>query len=474
MLSVVISLMADVIGDRGLLHENIVKIHKSFGWAKAIVYFCNTILLNMKRAFFCFLCLFAVSLITDAQQAWYDIKNNPNLAGSNYVAYHGPHKRLAPAPKGYEPYYISHYGRHGSRYLINSSDYDKPFFVLSRADSLGKLTLAGREVLRKVGLIREEAKLRGGELTSLGVRQHHAIARRMILRFPTVFSGDASVDARSTTVIRCILSMESALQELVAHNPHLRVCHDASRHDMYYMNDQDNKYCDLRDTPQTQAMLRAFQSKHVNYNHLMRYLFNDSAYAGHIDAADMGTRLFNLAANVQSTELRHQISLWDIFTDEERYNTWRYNNVGWYIYSGPCKQVDGAGMYTQVNLLKNIIFTADSCLLLPHPGVTLRYGHEVNVLPLVCLLNLNGYGEAVDDLEQLDMRGWNNYDIFPMACNVQFIFYKPQKGMPTAANALVKVLLNEDECTLPIPTDCAPCYHWQDVRAYFLNRISGK
>ena len=72
------------------------------------------------------------------------------------------------------------------------------------------------------------------------------------------------------------------------------------------------------------------------------------------------------------------------------------------------------------------------------------------------------------------MRGWNDYDIFPMACNVQFIFYKPRKGKPTAANALVKVLLNEDECTLPIPTDRAPYYHWQDARAYFLNRISGK
>ena len=83
------------------------------------------------------------------------------------------------------------------------------------------------------------------------------------------------------------------------------------------------------------------------------------------------------------------------------------------------------GLLTQANLLNNIITTADSCLLLQHPGATLRFAHESDVMPLVCLLNLNHYGETIDDLEQLDDRGWNNYDIYPMACNVQFIFYKP-------------------------------------------------
>lgn len=61
----------------------------------------------------------------------------------------------------------------------------------------------------------------------------------MMKRFPEVFEGKAHIDAKSTTVTRCILSMGSAIQGMVASNPKLRVKMDASLHDMYYMNHQD-------------------------------------------------------------------------------------------------------------------------------------------------------------------------------------------------------------------------------------------
>jgi len=40
------------------------------------------------------------------------------------------------------------------------------------------------------------------------------------------------------------------------------------------------------------------------------------------------------------------------------------------------------------------------------------------------------------------------------------------------ADILVKVLLNEDEATLPVKTNCAPYYHWKDVRAYLQQRMA--
>ena len=58
-----------------------------------------------------------------------------------------------------------------------------------------------------------------------------------------------------------------------------------------------------------------------------------------------------------------------------------------------------------------------------------------------------------------------------MACNVRFIFYKPKKQAPNADNVLVKVLLNEDEATLPVGTDQAPYYHWKDVRSYYMKQL---
>jgi hypothetical protein len=42
---------------------------------------------------------------------------------------------------------------------------------------------------------------------------------------------------------------------------------------------------------------------------------------------------------------------------------------------------------------------------------------------------------------------------------------------PQDNDVLVKVLLNEREAKLPVPTDCAPYYHWRDVREYYLKKL---
>jgi hypothetical protein len=34
------------------------------------------------------------------------------------------------------------------------------------------------------------------------------------------------------------------------------------------------------------------------------------------------------------------------------------------------------------------------------------------------------------------------------------------------------VLLNENEATLPVKTDVAPFYHWQDFRDFYLQSIN--
>lgn len=118
-----------------------------------------------------------------------------------------------------EPFYISHYGRHGSRYLINADEYKRPYEILKAANDAGKLSVLGKDVFRRVKMLCNESDHRLGELTPLGAQQHKQIAQRMFERFPEVFEGDVTIDAKSTLVIRCILSMENALQQLQLMNP---------------------------------------------------------------------------------------------------------------------------------------------------------------------------------------------------------------------------------------------------------------
>ncbi len=82
-------------------------------------------------------------------------------------------------PAGYKPFYLSHYARHGSRFLIDPDDYEKPLAVMREADENGVLTELGKKTLCVLDSVSRMAKSRYGELTPLGARQHKGIAERI-------------------------------------------------------------------------------------------------------------------------------------------------------------------------------------------------------------------------------------------------------------------------------------------------------
>ena len=57
----------------------------------------------------------------DAQTAREQIAAVPERAGGIYHSYEYRPAAATPAPDGYTPFYISHYGRHGSRWHASES-----------------------------------------------------------------------------------------------------------------------------------------------------------------------------------------------------------------------------------------------------------------------------------------------------------------------------------------------------------------
>lgn len=413
-----------------------------------------------------------------AQTCKDDFKANPYLAGSNYVAYPGPKGTLTPAPAGYEPCYISHYGRHGSRYHIGKT-YDEVYDMLKKADNAGMLTERGKQLLVESKQLRDEAAGRDGELTELGAEQHRQIAERMYNNFPEIFTKpNTHIDAKSTIVIRCILSMENALQQFKAMNPALDIRHDASYHDMYFMNQDDAFISEAK--KKASKVLADFRKEHLHPQRLMETIFSDKSFWNDsIDASKAMRSIFKLAMNIQSTELRKQINLCNLFTDDELYDLWQGQNAYWYMAYGPSRYSDGIQPYSQRNLLNKIISEADSCLLLDNCGANLRYGHDTMVMPLTCLLELDNTNQEIADLNALPTHEWCDYRIFPMACNIQFVFYRSKGATGKTAvkdskgkDILVKVLRNENEARLPISTTTYPYYKWADVKAYYLKKLA--
>ena len=421
-----------------------------------------------KLLFTAIISLFAITTI--AQSVQEDLKRDIRYSASNQMAYPTPTQALTPAPEGYKPFYISHYGRHGSRYLINPKDYSYPHEVLKSADSAGVLTPLGKDVLKRYEIIIQEADNRYGELTPLGAEQHRQIARRMYERFPEVFEGNVWVDAKSTVVIRCILSMTNELTELTRLNPKLRIRHDASMHDMYYMNFNDKELLKKKWNKESNDVYEKYFKEMVNYDYAFCQLFTDTSFVWRkADARKFYEKLFHTANNLQNLEARKKVTLYDLFTDEDIYNNWRVANMLWYLGYGFSQLNGGKQPYVQRNLLRKIIEEADSCIVLQNPGATLRFGHETMVMPLTVLMGLNGCDLVTDDYAHLDQKGWVNYRIFPMGANIQLVFYRRNTGNK---DVLVKVLLNENEATLPIKSNTAPYYKWSEVRQYYLDKIN--
>ena len=61
---------------------------------------------------------FALSAMAGEKTAREKIKDDPSYALGVYRLYPTEFKEQTPVPKGYKPFYISHYGRHGSRYVL--------------------------------------------------------------------------------------------------------------------------------------------------------------------------------------------------------------------------------------------------------------------------------------------------------------------------------------------------------------------
>jgi hypothetical protein len=113
-------------------------------------------------------------------------------------------------------------------------------------------------------------------------------------------------------------------------------------------------------------------------------------------------------------------------------------------------------------LLEKILEDAEQKVANGKEAVTLRFGHDGNIMGLLNTMRIPGWCEQVDNYDDIE-KYWNDFNI-PMGCNLQWIFYRNKQG-----EVLVKMLLNEEEIAFPkqIDSSMAPYYRWEDVRKFY-------
>ena len=399
-----------------------------------------------------------------------ELKADPNRAAGNFYALPiGKMPKDTPAPEGKKPFYINHYGCPGSYYREMESVYEEPYAVFAKADSLGKLTKLGQEVKKRLELLRSDAKGRFGELTSKGAEQSHEQIRQIVQRFPEMFTPDSYFSSRSIVQNNCIMTAEEAMVHLSSLVQPLDINLTSSHRDNRFMDPQDKALQALCWDSLTQARYDRFMTLNTGNARLMKSLFNDQNYLiKETDPAALSRQLYILAGCIQHTDLAGQVMLYDLFTPEEIMSHWKKLNAKYYIINGACTLNGGKQPFMQRATLRNMIHMGDSAQNRVSPMAHLRFTHENVVMALACLMELDDCGLQTDNLDELEEKGWWCSSVFPMAANLQFIFYR---SSPRDKDVLMKVLLNEQEATLPIATDCTPYYHWADVRNYCLGKL---
>ena len=416
----------------------------------------------MKKIFHILL-LLGIVLTSWAQgsNALEQVKADPRKAYGTDYPYPYEKVALTKAPSGYKAFYISHYGRHGSRYYWNDVLYREMDSLLNKAHDLGQLTPVGEAFREKYNACKGELALGVSELSDKGWEQHQFIARTMYNNFPEVFKNGGDVYAISSLVGRCVMSMAAFCLELKQQNPKIEIREESARKvlDGVKPDDRQNplRHRWPRSKPRYEKNRGMFQGKDTLRNVIVPRVFTSTeGLPG--NPHHIGSNLINLYTSLPS--IGHEGMMGNIITDEEIAARWEMTNLGSYTWVFEPR-------YDMIPILKDILGKAEAVINGSSDHIAdLRFGHDTCIGPLTVLMGINGADTDPEDPNEVKniYQNWQT----SKASNIQLVFYKGKKG---ADDVLVKILFNGVEAKLPVLTDNYPYYKWSDFRDFYQKRI---
>lgn len=383
---------------------------------------------------------------------------------------------LTPAPKGYKPFHISHYGRHGARYIIDPKTNDRSVNPMRAALADSALTPYGVSLAERMLAHYATSQHREGDLTRLGWRQHQDFAREMYREYPAIFKHDPKIEAYATQVQRCIMSMDAFCTALTAIDPHLDIYQETSRINLDNLNPHANenplrqggtavagRYTRVNPWGGTWPQ---FIDSILDYKAILARIFKDPDWIATYREPRwfVASDLFNFVLNAQDSD--SGVDMMDVFTPEELYKVWQSDNYMYWMENGPVNDRD-------LPLVENYVKFVDEALgnyaSDGRPSVFLRFGHDSALLYFLTCLDVDGMGQMPSSAAEIE-NIWQNYRV-PMGATLNTVFYCPVHGKYFADDVLVKMTLCGEEVKLASVPGEGPYYRWSDVRNHLTEVI---
>lgn len=279
----------------------------------------------------------------------------------------------------------------------------------------------------------------------------------MYSRFPGVFKGRKSIRAVSSTVPRCLVSMNAFTNTLVRINPELDFDLDSGEKIMTYIDatrgrqqitmgsaDIVSKYCSSV-PDDTLSIMPVLFTKPAEVADIVP---SPSALTEMVWCAGITSGVFDMP----HTPLR-------FMTAPAIYKRWARTNLG--LYLDHCNSFEyGAERVALAKIsIDEMVQKADEAIAGGQYAADLRFGHDFPLLSILCYIGIEGVGERLK-VEDVTSQWWGFRNI-QMATNVQAVFYRNKSG-----EVLVKFLFQEQEVLLRKLTPVSgPYYRWSDVKA---------
>lgn len=364
------------------------------------------------------------------------------------------------------PFYVNHLGRHGARFPTSGKALNRVKEILELAQRENRLTSGGVTLLSTIQNLSETFDGQWGKLSVVGEEEQRGIARRMIERYPQLFSDSVKVQAIATYVPRCIHSMDAFLACMVEFNSSLHIQRNEGKqyNDILRFFDLNQSYVDYKKNGDWRPIYETFVRRKISSASVMENFFLESGQETDKEAEEFVMALFSIAAILPDTGT--PINLDGLFTIGEWDNYWQTQNLRQYM----SKSSSPIGRMLPVAiawpLLSEFIHSADEVIKgKSDTRANFRFAHAETVIPFVALMGIEGTDVKVVVPDSVS-KYWKDYEIAPMAANVQWIFYHDK-----AREIWVKFLLNEKEMTLPVSTSRFPYYRWETVCMYLKKRV---
>lgn len=400
----------------------------------------------------------------------------PNLAYPEASIYPGiPFGEMAAAPEGYEPFYFSLVGRHGSRYERSEKYFTRALKVLDKANELGILTEDGKLLHKKLNEVYASQQGNDGELAPLGFEQWNDIAERAYKNFGKIFES-GSIEAKSSISLRCVFSMTSFTNAIKGKVPSIKITQHARKSDLWIIRPLAN---DPAFTKEEKKII-AEAKKELGADEFRKEWeknYNVSAFISKVttdpvafvekcceDAPFMIARhtiISLLFGENFGHDNRELLTL--LFTPKELYGLYVHQTSNW-VNSSIGRGAEAVEAYQAYMrpMIEDIINKADAAIKGENPDVAnLRFTHDSYMGPLFSVMGYEGCVPQWNKDIELATTSFNHGTVVPMASNLQIILYRNKKG-----KILVRSLINERDGYLPIKCKTAPFYPWEDFCKY--------